>query len=66
MFVGETRTFDHFMFNGPDYFKIRVDEYRPWMYIGNVYKTDLDIVPVYKYFRQENDLNKLLSLWQSP
>ena len=22
------------MFNGPSYFNIRVDEYKPWMYIG--------------------------------
>ena len=64
LFVGGTEQFDHLMFNGPDYFKIRVDEYRPWMYSGNVYKTDLDIVPGYKYFRQENDLNKLETIWK--
>ena len=34
LFVARTQTFDHLMFNGPDYFKIRVDEYKPWMYIG--------------------------------
>ena len=64
LFVGETRTFDHLMFNGPDYFKIRVDEYRPWMYIGNVYNSGLDIVPVYKYYRQQNDLHKLETIWK--
>ena len=64
LFVGGTQEFDHLMFNGPDYFKIRVDEYRPWMYIGNVYNSGLDIVPVYKYYRQENDLNKLETIWK--
>ena len=64
LFVGGTEQFDHLMFNGPDYFKIRVDEYRPWMYIGNVYNSGLDIVPVYKYYRQENDLNKLETIWK--
>ena len=64
LFVGGTEQFDHLMFNGPDYFKIRVDEYRPWMYIGNVYDSGLDIVPVYKYYRQENDLNKLETIWK--
>ena len=64
LFVGGTQEFDHLMFNGPDYFKIRVDEYRPWMYIGNVYNSGLDIVPVYKYYRQENDLDKLETLWK--
>ena len=64
LFVGGTQEFDHLMFNGPDYFKIRVDEYKPWMYIGNVYNSGLDIVPVYKYFRQENDLHKLETIWK--
>tara|TARA_B100001057_G_C22248067_1_gene718372 strand:+ start:40 stop:474 length:435 start_codon:yes stop_codon:yes gene_type:complete len=64
LFVGGTQEFDHLMFNGPDYFKIRVDEYRPWMYIGNVYTSGLDIVPVYKYYRQSNDLHKLETIWK--
>ena len=64
LFVGGTQEFEHLMFNGPDYFKIRVDEYKPWMYIGNVYNSGLDIVPVYKYFRQENDLHKLETIWK--
>ena len=64
IFVGGTQIFEHLMFNGPDYFKIRVDEYKPWMYIGNVYNSGLDIVPVYKYFRQENDLHKLETIWK--
>jgi hypothetical protein len=64
LFVGGTQEFDHLMFNGPDYFKIRVDEYRPWMYIGNVYNSGLDIVPVYKYYRQSNDLHKLETIWK--
>jgi len=64
LFVGGTQEFEHLMFNGPDYFKIRVDEYKPWMYIGNVYNSGLDIVPVYKYFRQENDLDKLETIWK--
>ena len=64
LFVGGTQEFDHLMFNGPDYFKIRVDEYRPWMYIGNVYNSGLDIVPVYKYYRQSNELHKLETIWK--
>jgi len=64
LFVGGTEQFDHLMFNGPDYFKIRVDEYKPWMYIGNIYDSELDITPVYKYYRQENDLNKLETIWK--
>ena len=64
LFVGGTQEFDHLMFNGPDYFKMTVDEYKPWMYIGNVYKCGLDIVPVYKYDRQTNDLHKLETLWK--
>tara|TARA_B100000614_G_scaffold244395_1_gene248516 strand:+ start:819 stop:1253 length:435 start_codon:yes stop_codon:yes gene_type:complete len=64
LFVGGTEQFDHLMFNGPDYFKIRVDEYKPWMYIGNIYDSELDITPVYKYYRQENDLHKLETLWK--
>tara|TARA_B100000212_G_scaffold19603_1_gene13119 strand:+ start:597 stop:1031 length:435 start_codon:yes stop_codon:yes gene_type:complete len=64
LFVGGTEQFDHLMFNGPDYFKIRVDEYKPWMYIGNIYDSELDITPVYKYYRQENDLHKLETIWK--
>ena len=64
LFVAGTEQFDHFMFNGPDYFKIKVDEYKPWMYIGNIYDSELDITPVYKYYRQENDLHKLETLWK--
>ena len=64
LFVAGTEQFDHLMFNGPDYFKIRVDEYKPWMYIGNIYDSELDITPVYKYYRQENDLHKLETLWK--
>ena len=64
LFVGGTEQFDHLMFNGPDYFNIRVDEYKPWMYIGNIYDSELDITPVYKYYRQENDLNKLETIWK--
>ena len=44
LFVGGTEQFDHLMFNGPDYFKIRVDEYKPWMYIGNIY--DLSLIHI--------------------
>jgi len=64
LFVGGTQEFDHLMFNGPDYFKVMLDEYKPWVYISNIYDSGLDIVPVYKYFRQENDLNKLETLWK--
>ena len=64
LFVGRTQEFDHLQFNGPDYFKIRVDEYRPWVYISNIYDSGLDITPVYKYFRQDSDWKKLETLWK--
>ena len=41
LFVGGTQQFEHLMFNGPTYFNIRVDEYRPWMYIGNLITKNL-------------------------
>ena len=31
LFVGGKQTFEHLMFNGPTYFNVRVDEYKPWM-----------------------------------
>ena len=76
LFVGETRTFDHLMFNGPTYFNIRVDEYRPWMYIGNLITKKFipelkSISPVYNYKKQDNniwnkeDLRKLETLCKS-
>ena len=76
LFVGSTQTFEHLMFNGPTYFNIRVDEYRPWMYIGNlITKTFIpelqSIAPVYLYEKQDNniwdkkDLRKLETLCKS-
>ena len=76
IFVGTTQTFEHLMFNGPTYFNIRVDEYRPWMYIGNLITKKFipelqSISPVYKYKKQDNniwngtDLQKLETLCKS-
>ena len=76
LFVGGTEQFDHLMFNGPDYFKIRVDEYKPWMYIGNLITKKFipelkSISPVYNYKKQDNniwngtDLRKLETLCKS-
>ena len=61
LFVGGTQTFEHLMFNGPSYFNIRVDEYKPRMYIGNlITKTFIpelqSIAPVYLYEKQDNDI----------
>ena len=64
------------MFNGPSYFNIRVDEYKPRMYIGNlITKTFIpelqSIAPVYLYEKQDNniwdkkDLRKLETLCKS-
>ena len=76
LFVGGTQTFEHLMFNGPSYFNIRVDEYKPRMYIGNlITKTFIpelqSIAPVYLYEKQDNniwdkeDLRKLETLCKS-
>ena len=76
LFVGGTQTFEHLMFNGPSYFNIRVDEYKPRMYIGNlITKTFIpelkSIAPVYLYKKQDNniwdkeDLRKLETLCKS-
>ena len=76
LFVGGTQTFEHLMFNGPTYFNIRVDEYKPWMYIGNLITKKFipelqSIDPVYKYKKQDNniwekeDLHKLETLCKS-
>ena len=76
LFVGGTQQFEHLMFNGPTYFNIRVDEYRPWMYIGNLITKKFvpelqSISPVYKYRKQDNniwngtDLQKLETLCKS-
>ena len=76
IFVGRTQIFEHLMFNGPSYFNIRVDEYRPWMYIGNLITKKFipelqSISPVYKYKKQDNniwnekDLQKLETLCKS-
>ena len=76
LFVGGTQQFEHLMFNGPTYFKIRVDEYRPWMYIGNLITKKFipelkSISPVYNYKKQDNniwnkeDLRKLETLCKS-
>ena len=76
LFVGGTQTFEHLMFNGPSYFNIRVDEYKPWMYIGNLITKKFipelkSISPVYKYEKQDNniwnkeDLRKLETLCKS-
>ena len=73
LFVGGTQTFEHLMFNGPSYFNIRVDEYKPKMYIGNLITKKFipelkSISPVYKYKKQDNniwnkeDLRKLETL----
>ena len=73
LFVGGTQTFEHLMFNGPSYFNIRVDEYKPKMYIGNLITKKFipelqSIDPVYKYKKQDNniwnkeDLRKLETL----
>ena len=64
------------MFNGPTYFNVRVDEYKPWMYIGNLITKKFvpelqSISPVYKYRKQDNniwngtDLQKLETLCKS-
>ena len=37
IFVGGTQQFEHLMFNGPTYFNIRVDEYRPWVYLSHIH-----------------------------
>ena len=76
LFVGGTQTFEHLMFNGPSYFNIKVDEYKPRMYIGNlITKTFIpelqSIAPVYLYEKQDNniwdkeDLRKLETLCKS-
>tara|TARA_B100001778_G_scaffold277689_1_gene241396 strand:+ start:191 stop:652 length:462 start_codon:yes stop_codon:yes gene_type:complete len=76
LFVGGTQLFEHLMFNGPSYFNIGVDEYRPWMYIGNLITKKFipelkSISPVYKYKKQDNniwngtDLQKLETLCKS-
>ena len=76
LFVGSTQTFEHLMFNGPTYFNIRVDEYKPWMYIGNLITKKFipelkSISPVYNYKKQDNniwnkeDLRKLETLCKS-
>ena len=76
LFVGGTQTFEHLMFNGPSYFNIRVDEYKPKMYIGNIITKKFipelqSIDPVYKYKKQDNniwekeDLHKLETLCKS-
>ena len=76
LFVGGTQTFEHLMFNGPSYFNIRVDEYKPKMYIGNLITKKFipelqSIDPVYKYKKQDNniwekeDLHKLETLCKS-
>ena len=76
LFVGGTQQFEHLMFNGPTYFNIRVDEYRPWMYIGNLITKKFipelkSISPVYNYKKQDNniwngtDLQKLETLCKS-
>ena len=76
LFVGGTQTFEHLMFNGPSYFNIRVDEYKPKMYIGNLITKKFipelkSISPVYKYKKQDNniwnkeDLRKLETLCKS-
>ena len=76
LFVGGTQTFEHLMFNGPSYFNIRVDEYKPKMYIGNLITKKfipelISISPVYKYKKQDNniwekeDLHKLETLCKS-
>lgn len=76
LFVGGTQTFEHLMFNGPSYFNIRVDEYKPKMYIGNLITKKFipelqSIDPVYKYKKQDNniwnkeDLRKLETLCKS-
>ena len=59
LFVGGTQTFEHLMFNGPSYFNIRVDEYKPKMYIGNLITKKFipelqSIDPVYKYKKQNS------------
>ena len=61
LFVGGTQQFEHLMFNGPTYFNIRVDEYKPRMYIGNlITKTFIpelqSIAPVYLYEKQDNNI----------
>ena len=77
LFVGGTQQFEHLMFNGPTYFNIRVDEYRPWMYIGNLITKKFipelkSISPVYNYKKQDNniwdkkDLHKFCLLYTSP
>ena len=76
LFVGGTQTFEHLMFNGPSYFNIRVDEYKPKMYIGNLITKKFipelkSISPVYNYKKQDNniwnkeDLRKLETLCKS-
>ena len=76
LFVGGKETFEHLMFNGPTYFNVRVDEYKPWMYIGNLITKKFvpelkSISPVYKYNKQDNniwngtDLHKLETLCKS-
>ena len=76
LFVGGTQLFEYLMFNGPSYFNIGVDEYRPWMYIGNLITKKFipelkSISPVYKYKKQDNniwngtDLQKLETLCKS-
>ena len=76
LFVGGTQQFEHLMFNGPTYFNIRVDEYKPWMYIGNLITKKFipelkSISPVYNYKKQDNniwngtDLQKLETLCKS-
>ena len=61
LFVGGTQLFEHLMFNGPSYFNIGVDEYRPWMYIGNLITKKFvpelkTIEPVYMYRKKYNNI----------
>ena len=68
-----TFKFKHLMFNGPSYFNIRVDKYKPKMYIGNLITKEFipelkTIEPVYTYRKKNNniwnerDLHKLEQL----